>query len=76
MGLRGRSVVELEHTTEALPALDWACSDQLGLGCDEFIAQTLVRPFLMMMGEKRSDCCPEVRFAEWHDAVQALGLDG
>ena len=43
MGLRGRSVVELEHAAEALPALDWAFSDRRGLGRDEFIAQTLVR---------------------------------
>src|SRR5712691_12521467 len=73
MGLRGRSVVELEHAAEALPALDWAFSDQRGLGPDEFIAQTLVRPFLMIMVDKRADGRPEVRFTEGHDPRQTLG---
>ena len=58
MGLRGCSVVELEHAAEALSALDWAFSDQRGLGRDEFITQTLVRPFLMVMVDKRLDGCP------------------
>ena len=72
MGLRGCSVVELEHAAEALSALDWAFSDQRGLGRDEFIAQILVRPLLMAMVDKRSDGCPEVRFAERHDPRQTL----
>jgi len=29
----------------------------------------------MIMGEKRSDCCPEVRFAEGHYPRQTLGSD-
>ena len=27
------------------------------------------------MSHERADGCPEMRLAEWHDAVQALGLD-
>ena len=35
-----------------------------------------MRAFLMIMMDERADGSPEVRFAEWHDAVQTLGFDG
>ena len=74
-GLRGLAVVELEHATEPLTALDRACSRHRYLRRDALVAQTLVWPFLVIMVHKRPDGGPEMRFAEWHDAVQALGLD-
>ena len=30
----------------------------------------------MIMSDERPDGCPEMRLAEWHCALQALGLDG
>ena len=75
-GLRGLAVVELEHAAEALMAPHRACSCRCGRSCDELVAETLVRPFLMIMIDERTYGGPEVRFAEWHDTVQALGFDG
>jgi hypothetical protein len=49
IGLRSLAVVELEHAAEPLTAPDRACVEQLCLGRDEFVAQTLVRPFRMIM---------------------------
>jgi hypothetical protein len=76
MGLRGRAVIELEHAAEAVSASDGASSDERGLGRDAFIAQTLVRPFLMVMVDKRAEGRPEMSFAEWHHSRETLGLDG
>jgi len=42
IGLRGCTVVELEHAAEALPASDRASSDHRSSGREEFIAQALV----------------------------------
>ena len=39
------------------------------------LVQPLVRPFFVIMSHERVDGCPEMRLAEWHDAVQALGLE-
>ena len=41
---------------------------------DEFGAQTLVRVLFVIMLFRRSDGDPEVRFAEEHRSVEALGL--
>src|SRR5205807_1645408 len=40
------------------------------------VAQTLVRPFLMIVLDIRSYGGPELPFAEWHDPLQTLGLGG
>jgi len=72
----GLAVVELEHTAESFTALDRSRSNACGVRRDELVAQTLMRPFLMIVMQKRSNSRPEVRFAEWHEARQALGLDG
>ena len=76
MGLRGRPAVELEHAAEALTTRDRACADHGCRGRDEFGAQTLVRTFFMITMHKRSDGGPEVRFAEEHHSLQALGFGG
>src|SRR6266849_6184320 len=76
IGLRCLAVVELEHAAEPSTACDRACADRRCLGRDELVAQTLVRPLLMIMLDKRSDGSPEVPFAEWYDPLQALGLGG
>ena len=75
MGLRGCALAELEHAAEPLTAPDGASSDWRGLGRDELIAQTLVRPFLMIMVDIRSDGGPEVPFAQGHQSRQTLGSD-
>ncbi len=74
--LRGGTVVELEHAAEALTAPNRAWADHRGLGRDALMAQTLVRPFLMIVIDKRSHGSPEVPLAEWHDSRQTLGLHG
>jgi hypothetical protein len=67
--LRGGTVVELEYAAEALAAPNRACAGRRGLGGrDARIAQTLVRPFLMIVIDKRSHGSPEVPLAEWHDS--------
>ena len=73
-GLRGRTIVELEHATEPIPASDGA-SDRSGLGRDELIAQTLVRSFLVIMIDKRAYGGAEVPFAERRYSRQTLGSD-
>src|SRR6516164_6750913 len=75
-GLRGLAVVELEHAAEPRTARDRTCADRRGLGRNELVAQTLVRPLLIIMLDKRSYGSPEVPFAEWHDPLRALGLGG
>jgi hypothetical protein len=74
--LRGLAVAELEQTAEALTTLDLACSDPGCLGRDELVAETLVRPLLVIMLRKRAYGRPEVPFAQWHDSLQTLGLGG
>ena len=74
--LRGGAVVELEHAAEAFTAPNRAGADHGGGGRDAFIAQTLVRPFLMIVFDKRSYGSPEVSFAEWHHARQTLECSG
>src|SRR5260370_40933733 len=74
IGLRGLAVVELEHAAEPRTARDRACAARRGRGRDELVAQTLVRPLLMIMLDKRSDGSSQVPFAEGHDPRQALGL--
>ena len=75
--LCGLAVVELEQAAKLLfMAPHGACSRQPCLGCDELVAQTLVWPFLVILIDKRAHSSPEVRFAEWHDAIQALGFHG
>ena len=49
MELCGLAVVELEQAAKALTTLDRAGSDRGCLGGDEFVAQTLVRPFFMVV---------------------------
>ena len=61
MALRGLAFVELEETTEAFTTRDRAGVDHRRPGHDEFVAETLVRPFFMIMLHKRSDSYPEVR---------------
>ena len=75
MGLRGVAVVEPQHAADPLTAPYRACSHQGGLWRDELVGQTLVWPFLMIVMHEGGNRRPEVRFAEWHDALQALGLD-
>src|SRR5712692_496676 len=76
IGLRGLAVVELEHAAEPRTARDRACADRPWLGRDELVAQTLVRPLLVIMLDERSYGGPEVPFAEGHNPRQALGLGG
>src|SRR6202140_2839280 len=76
IGLRGLAVVELEHAAEPRTACDRACADRRCLGRNELVAQTLVRPLLMIMLDECSYGSPEVPFTQWHDPVQALGLRG
>jgi len=75
VSLRSLTVVELEQAAEALTTLDLACSDHRRLWRDELVAETLMWPFVMVMVDKFSDGRPEMRFAEQHHSVQALGLD-
>ena len=75
-GLRGVTIIELEHATEALTALDRAYSRRRGRQRDALVVQPLVRPFLVIMSHERADGCSEMRLAECHDAVKELGLDG
>jgi hypothetical protein len=74
--LRGVTIIEFEHAAEALTALERAESRRRCRGRDALVVQPLVRPFFVIMSHERADGCPEMRPAEWHDAVQALGLDG
>jgi plasmid stabilization system protein ParE len=74
IGLRGLTVIELEDAAEPCTAHNRACADRRGLGRNELVAQTLVRPLLVIMLDKRSYGRPEVPFAERHDPLQALGL--
>jgi hypothetical protein len=53
-GLRGVTIIELEHAAEALTAPNRACADQRGLGRDALITEILVGPFLMIVSDKRS----------------------
>jgi len=76
MRLCGLAVVELEHTAKPRAASHRTCSDAGCLGRDEFIAQTLMRPFLTIVIDKRSDGGSEMSLAEWHDSRQALRSDG
>ena len=74
--LRGLAVVELEQSAEPLTTCDWAGADHGCRGRDEVIAQTLVRPFFMIMIHIRADRRSEVPFAEAHYSVQAFALGG
>jgi hypothetical protein len=51
--LCGGAVVELEHSAQPLAALHVALTDRRGLAGDDLVAQTLVRPFLMIVIDKR-----------------------
>src|ERR1700720_3703240 len=53
-GLRGLAVVEFEQAAEPRTARDQACADLRGHGRDELVAQTLVRPLLVIVLDKRS----------------------
>src|SRR5262245_30374328 len=59
MALRGLAFVDLEETTEALMTRNRAGVDHRRPGYDEFVAETLVRPFFMIMLRKRSDSYAE-----------------
>jgi hypothetical protein len=74
--LRGLAMVELEQAAESLTTLHRARSDRGRLWRDELVAQTLVRPFFMIMVDKLLYGRPEMPFAEQYHSVQALGLDG
>jgi hypothetical protein len=74
IGLRGLAVVELEQAAESRAARDWTCADRRCLGRDELVAQTLVRPLLMIVLDKGAYGSPEMPFAEEDDPLQALGL--
>src|SRR5262245_42436277 len=52
MALRGLAFVELEETTEALMTRNRGSVDDRRPGHDEFVAETLVRPFFMIMLHK------------------------
>ena len=73
--LRGCTVVKLEHPAQPLAALHVAWADRGGLGRDNLVAQTLVRPFLMIVIDKRLDGVSKVRLAEWYDSRQTLESD-
>src|SRR5215472_4094498 len=72
--LRGLAVIELEQPAEALTTCDRPCSDHRCRGGDEFVAQTLVRTFFMIMMHERPHRSSEVRFAQEHHALQARDL--
>src|SRR4051794_16532088 len=57
--LRGLSIVELEQATESLTTFHRAGSDVRRLRRDDFVAETLVRPFFMIVTCKFCDRCPE-----------------
>src|SRR6202521_3725299 len=76
IGLRGLAVVELEQAAESRTARDRACADRRSLGRNELVAQTLVRPLLVIVLDECSYGSPEVPFTQWHDPVQALGFGG
>ena len=63
--LCGGTVVELEHPAQPLAAPHVAWADRRGLGRDDLVAETLVRPFLMIVIDKRSDGVSDVPLAEW-----------
>src|SRR6476646_10636451 len=72
--LRGLAVVELEQAAESLTTFQRAGRDLRRLRRDEFVPETLVRPFFMIVTHKFVDGCPEMPFAEQHHPIQALGL--
>ena len=55
MALRGLALVELQQTAEALTTRDRAGSDHGCRGRDQFVAQTLVGTFFMIMINKRAN---------------------
>ena len=74
IALRGRAVVELEQPAEALTTSDRAGSDHGCSGRDEFVVQTLVRTFLVIMNHERAHGRAKMRFAEQHHSLQAFRL--
>ena len=63
---RGRKELSLAFT---LTTLHLACSDHGHLGCDQRVAQALVRPFFMIILDKRWSGSPEVPFTHCSVAV-------
>src|SRR5579862_9841151 len=73
--LCGRTMVKPEQTTKPLAAPNGAAGDRRGASHDERVAQTLVRPFLMIVVDEFADSRPKMPFAERYDSRQALGSD-
>ena len=69
------TVIKLEQPAKFSRRRTGLCLSTLSWG-DELVAETLVRPFLVIMMHKRAHRSAKVPFAEWHDAVQAFGLTG
>ncbi len=70
--LCGLAVIEPEQAAEPLTTFDRTCSDHRCLGREQFVAQTLMRTFFMIMIDERADRRSEVRFAEEHHSIQTL----
>ena len=75
IALRGLTVAALQQAAEPLTACDLACSDHSYRRRDELVAQSLVRPFFMIVICKFANGSAEVAFADEHQSIQALGLD-
>src|SRR5215470_1427968 len=72
IALRGRAVVELEQSAEALTTSDRAGSDHGCPGRNEFVVQTLVRTFFVIMNQERAHGRAKMRFAEQYHPLQAF----
>ncbi len=69
-------MVELQHASQALPALHWTFKVHGSGGSYESVAQALMGPLLMVVAAELPQGLPEVGFAEGDDLVEALRLDG
>src|SRR5262249_3998508 len=71
------SVVEAQQATETFAATDRTI-EQLGtrFGLDQLVAEGLVVPLLVVVGDERGQGLVQHALAEQDEAVEALGLDG
>ena len=69
-------MVELQHASQALPALHWTFKVHGSGGSYESVAQALMGPLLMVVMAELHQHLPKVSLAEGDDLVEALGLDG
>jgi len=69
-------MVELQHASQALPALHWTFKVHGSGGSYELVAQALMGHLLMIVVDELHQRLPKMGLAEGDDLVEALGLDG